>query len=1011
MFRSLTQYDVIKSETIDDIKSVGTLLRHRKSGARVLLLENDDENKVFNIAFRTPPTDSTGVAHILEHSVLCGSRKFPSKDPFVELAKGSLNTFLNAMTYPDKTMYPVASCNLQDFCNLMHVYMDAVFFTNIYEKEEIFRQEGWSYILEHPEDELIYNGVVYNEMKGVFSSPDDILEREIMNSLFPDTPYGVESGGDPKVIPQLKYSDFMSFHSRYYHPSNSYIYLYGDLDMEERLAWLDAEYLSKYDVLEIDSALPLQKPFAQMAELTRYYPISNNDEEKDNTYLAWSVVAGDAHDVNLSSAMAVLEYVLLSAPGAPLKQALLDAGIGKDIEGGYDGGILQPMFSVTAKYTNPEEKERFRGVIENTLRTLADEGLSRKAILAAINNLEFKFREADYGHYPRGLMYGIDAFDSWLYDEDEPFAYLRQLEVCRFLKEQTRTDYYEELIRKYLLDNPHSSLIVMIPEKGLTAKEDARVREELAAYKKTLSDAQIAELIEKTKRLRAFQETPSTKEELEAIPLLQLSDLKKETAPLYNREIDADGVPVVYHEIDTNGIAYLELLFDIKQVPQELTGYLGILKGVLGMVDTANYGYRELSNEIDIHSGGIYPSLEVFSDTAHPGSYTGKFAMKAKVLYEEIDFAFDIMEEIMMTSSLADEKRLYEIIARLKSRLQMHLTSAGHLTAATRAMSYFSPVSYFNDCTSGVGFYKLVESIEEQFEEKKAELIANLRKLMMLLFTDGNLIVGLTAQPEALEKILGRIGALKGNLPAQAAENAAIKGAEADSIGTAHDGAESADAEKADKETALRGVPEKKNEGFETSSQVQYVAMAGNFCKAGYYYTGALRILKVIMAYEYLWSNIRVQGGAYGCMSGYGRTGDTYFVSYRDPNLKRTVEVYEGIADYLKNFSVDERDMCKYIIGTMSEVDTPLNPAAKGARSMSAYLSNITQQDLQRERDEILSANPGTIRALAPLVEAVIAQENLCVIGNEEKIAAEAELFMERKPLIGKGDTNEVGFE
>lgn len=974
MFRNLKEYDLIKTEEIKDIKSTGTLLRHVKSGARIFLVENDDENKVFDICFRTPPADSTGVAHILEHSVLCGSRLFPSKDPFVELAKGSLNTFLNAMTYPDKTMYPVASCNTQDFCNLMHVYMDAVFFPNIYEKEEIFRQEGWSYVLEHAEDEVTYNGVVYNEMKGVFSSPDDVLEREIMNSLFPDTPYGIESGGDPKVIPELTYEDFLEFHKRYYHPSNSYIYLYGNLDMEERLRFLDQEYLSKFDAIEVDSEIAMQQPFEQTVELVKSYSISNTDEEKDNTFLAYNLVCGDVLDVNLSGAMSIIEYVLLSAPGAPLKQALLDAGLGKDIEGGYDSGIRQPYFSIVAKYTNPREKERFLKVIHDTLREQADQGLEEKALLAAINNLEFKFREADYGHYPKGLMYGIDAFDSWLYDENAPFDYLRQLDVCRFLKEKVGTGYYEELIRTYLLDNPHSSVIIMVPEKGLTAKEDAKVREHLAAYKATLSDAQIRELTERTAKLRAFQETPSTEEELEKIPLLKLEEIGKKAASIYNTEYSVNESLLLHHDIDTNGIAYLQLLFDLKKVPQELLGYVGILKGVLGVVDTANYGYRELCNEINIHSGGIYPTVNIYSDLKETGNYSSKFEMKAKVLYEQLDFAFSMIEEILLTSVLDDEKRLYEIIARMKSRLQMRLTSAGHSTAATRAMSYFSGGAAFNDEIGGIAFYKLIESLEEHFQEKKEELITNLKKLMQLIFCKENLMISVTCEKEVLQTVMDKVALFQNKLPAQAAE-AETK--------------------------AAPYVPMKKNEGFETSSQVQYVAMAGNYRKAGFSYTGALRILKVIMGYEYLWTNIRVQGGAYGCMSGFGRTGDSYFVSYRDPNLEKTLDVYRGVTEYVKNFEVSDRDMCKYIIGTISEMDTPMNPAAKGQQSLAAYLGRLTEEDLQRERDEVLSATQESIRALAPLMEAIVDGENICVIGNEEKIEAESALFMERKPLIG----------
>ena len=975
MFRNLPQYDIIKTEEIADIKSTGTLLRHKKSGARIMLLENEDENKVFNIAFRIPPADSTGVAHILEHSVLCGSRKFPSKDPFVELAKGSLNTFLNAMTYPDKTMYPIASCNMQDFCNLMEVYVDAVFYPNIYKKEEIFRQEGWSYVLEKPEDEIIYNGVVYNEMKGAFSSPDDVLDREILNSLYPDTPYGMESGGDPKNIPDLSYEEFLAFHKKYYHPSNSYIYLYGDMDMEERLSWLDREYLSKFDADQVESEICRQQAFSSVKELNRTYSISNMEEETDHTYLAYNWSVGDVLDADLSAAMSIIEYVLLEAPGAPLKQALLDAEIGKDIEGSYDSGVRQPYFSVIAKNSNPEQKRAFAEKIHQVLQEQVEKGLEERALLAGINNLEFKLREADFGHFPKGLMYGIDAFDSWLYDENEPFLYLKQIQSCGFLKSKLGTGYYEELIQKYLLDNTHASLIVMKPQKGLTAKEEERVKEKLASYKASLSEEEISQMMEKTKKLRTFQETPSTKEELEKIPLLKLSDIRKETAPLFNHPIDVDGTLLLHHELDTNGIAYLNVMFDAKKLTPDQLSYLGILKCVLGMVDTEHYDFHELSNEINIQSGGIYPISDVFADFAKPGDYAAAFEMKAKVLYDKIDFAFDMIEEILFTSDLTKEKRLYEILARLKSRLQVRLTSAGHSTAATRAMSHFSAVSAFNERTGGIALYELVEAVETQFEDKKGELVDNLQKLLADLLVQEGLMVSLTSEKTVLPKVEERIRHLREKLPHQIQKG-----------------------ETGQKRESIL-IPEA-NEGLMTASQVQYVALAGNFRQYGCEYHGALRILRTIMGYEYLWTNIRVQGGAYGCMSGFGKTGDTYLVSYRDPNLGRTLDVYRGIGEYLKNFTVDDRDMCKYIIGTISEGDTPMNPAAKGNRSLNAWMSHVTEEELQKERDQILNADQESIRALEPLLLAVLEHGNICVIGGEEKIRSEKELFEQIRPLI-----------
>ena len=559
---NLTAYEVVKEENLTDIHSKGTFLRHKKTGARVLLIENEDENKVFNIAFRTPPKDSTGVAHILEHSVLCGSREFPLKDPFVELVKGSLNTFLNAMTYPDKTCYPVASCNDQDFQNLMHVYLDAVFYPNIYKKEEIFRQEGWNYHLGKPEGPLEYNGVVYNEMKGAFSSPDEVLEREIMNSLFPDTPYGCESGGNPENVPELTYEGFLDFHRKYYHPSNSFIYLYGNMDMEEKLDFIDKHYLSSFDTLSVDSEIPAQEAFSSCKDITIPYPVSEQEGEEDNTYLSYNMVAGTATDNLKCMAFEILDYALLSAPGAPLKKALLDAKIGKDIYGSFDDGILQPYFTVVAKGANADKKEEFVSVIRNVLTDIVKNGIDKKAVEAGINYMEFRYREADFSSYPKGLMYSLDILGDWLYDDDKPFAQVQQLSVFEALKKAVYEGYFEDLIQKYLLDNPHGSVLTLVPEKGLQAEREKALAEKLEAYRKSLSPEELQNMVEKTKALEAYQEEEEEPEALSCIPMLKREDIKKEAAHLTNEELDLDGSLFLYHDVCTNGIGYLDLLFE-----------------------------------------------------------------------------------------------------------------------------------------------------------------------------------------------------------------------------------------------------------------------------------------------------------------------------------------------------------------------------------------------------------------------------------------------------------------
>ena len=968
----LNAYEVLKEEELQDIHSKGWLLRHKKTGARVMLIENDDENKVFNIAFRTPPKNSTGVAHILEHSVLCGSREFPLKDPFVELVKGSLNTFLNAMTYPDKTCYPVASCNDRDFQNLMHVYLDAVFYPNIYKKEEIFRQEGWNYHLEQKEGPLKYNGVVYNEMKGAFSSPDDVLEREIMNSLFPDTTYGCESGGDPVNIPDLSYEEFLDFHRQYYHPSNSFIYLYGNMDMEEKLEFIDSHYLSAFDSLAIDSQIRDQEAFAQVKDIQKNYPVSEDEGEEDNTYLSYNMVVGEAADINLSLAFEVLDYALLSAPGAPLKQALLDAKIGKDIYGSFEDGIKQTYFSIVAKGANLSQKEEFVKVIRDTLTKIMEEGIDKKAVTAGINYYEFRFREADFSSYPKGLMYGLDILSSWLYDDTKPFCEVQLLEGFEFLKKALEEGYFEDLIRKYLLDNTHGAILSLVPEKGLAAKRDKELEEKLENYRKSLSDEELTRMVENTKALEAYQEAEEAPEALICIPMLSREDIKKEITGLTNEEHHVEDSLFLYHDVCTNGIGYADLLFEIHDFDVNTVHYLGLLKSVLGAVDTENYSYGELFNEVNARTGGISYGIEVFDDAQDTDAFRAMFAVRGKALYPEMDFMFSMIREVLTTSKLTDTKRLYEIIARVKSRAQASLASAGHSTAVLRGASYASPMAAFQDEMAGIGYYQFIEKLEKDFDQRKEETVKELRKLMKEILRPENFMISYTGERESLDVVKAQAAGIKKVL---------FNGQKPESV--------------------KQAPCIKKNEAFKTSGQVQYVAQNGNFRKKGLEYTGALEILKVILSYDYLWINLRVKGGAYGCMSGFKRNGESFLVSYRDPHLKRTLEVYQGVPDYIRAFEADEREMTKYIIGTISNKDVPRTPQMQGSISKTAYFSNVTEDMLQKERNQILGAQKEDIQKLAALVEAVLSDDQICVVGSETAIEKAEDVFMEVKPLIG----------
>lgn len=968
--KDLGAYDLKEKRQVAELNSAAYILEHKKSGAKLFLLSNDDENKVFSIGFRTPPADSTGVAHILEHSVLCGSKKFPVKDPFVELVKGSLNTFLNAMTYPDKTVYPVASTNDKDFRNLMDVYMDAVLHPNIYQEPKIFMQEGWHYELESEEGELKYNGVVYNEMKGAFSSPESVLERYTQKMLFPDTCYGNESGGDPKDIPRLTYEEFLDFHRTYYHPSNSYIYLYGNMDMAETLAWLDETYLKDYDRLEVNSEIAMQQPFDRPKSEEISYSITEEEEEEHNTYLSVADVVGTDLDPKLYVAFQILEYTLINAPGAPLKQALLDAGIGHDIFGGYDSGTLQPCFSVVAKGADPCQKGEFLAVVKGTLRKLADQGINQKSLKAGLNYWEFKYREADYGTTPKGLMYGLQSLDSWLYGGD-PLMHLEYQATFDFLKEAVEKGYFEELIRTWLLDNPFEAVLVVKPEKNLTAREDAALAGKLARYKEGLSGEEISRLIRETQELKEYQDTPSTREELELIPMLKRSDIGREAEKVNWTEHLIDGVQVLHHDMFTSGIGYVRILFNTDRVPAEDIPYVGLLKAVLGYVDTEHYTYSDLTSEIHLNSGGISFSAVSYVDLRNLPGFEGAFMAEARVLYEKLDFAFDITGEILTTSRLEDQKRLGEILRETKSRSRMRLENASHSAAVSRATSYFSPTSSFNDRVGGIGFYQFLESAVRDFDQDPHKLIGKLKEVAAKLFTADNMLVSYTADQEGFARLRSSMKKLTDRLGAGSRERYPY--------------------------TFKAG---NKNEGFKTASQVNYVARCGNFLQAGYEYTGALRILKLILSYDYLWLNLRVKGGAYGCMSGFGRSGEGYFVSYRDPNVARTNQVYEDMVKYLEEFDADERDMTKYVIGTISSMDTPLNPSDKGARGLSAYLSGVTNEMLQEERDQVLDAVAGDIRALSGIVKAILETGSICTIGNEEKIEADQSLFGEIKTLF-----------
>ena len=967
----LAEYEILDEHRVEDVQSDGFILRHKKSGARIAILSNNDDNKVFYIGFRTPPEDETGVPHIIEHTTLCGSKKFPVKDPFIELAKGSLNTFLNAMTYPDKTVYPVASCNDQDFKNLMDVYLDAVFNPNITKYEEIFKQEGWHYELTGRDDELKINGVVYNEMKGAYSSPDEVLSSQIYRSLFPDNTYSKDSGGNPEYIPKLTYEAYLDFYHKYYHPSNSYIYLYGDMDVVERLEWLDKEYLSLYDYKKVNSEINKQPAFDEIKNVEAQYSITMDDSQENKTYLSYNRVVGDTLDEMLYQAFDVLDYALVSSPGAPVKQTLIDAGIGDDVYGSYDSGILQPVFSFVAKNANASQADEFENIIENTLKEVVKTGINKEALLAGINSSEFKFREADFGQFPKGLLFGLNCLDSWLFDDMKPFIHLECLGTFAKLRKAVDTDYFEKLIQEYLLDNTHGSSVTVKPKRGLGNEREEALAKELSDYKASLSDEEIKKLIEDTEHLKKYQEEPSSDEDLRKLPMLTRADMKKNAMPFSNIEDELSDVKVVRHDIESNGIDYISFLFDAGDFAQSELGYLGFFTNALGLVSTEKYSYTDLANATNIYTGGISTGTASHPDIKDRNNFVFKFEVKLKVLEKNLDKALELMEQMLLSSDFTDTKRLGELVAQIKARLQANLSSSGHLVAAMRSMSSFSRYALYQDELKGVAFYRSICHIEKELSESPKSVSDKLAAIAKKLFARNRMLISFTGNNEAygnakpsLEKVIAGF----------------------------------------DKMSAIGNQAEvhfnTAKEAFIDASQIQYVAKTGDFICEGYEYTGALRLLRIILSYDYLWINVRVKGGAYGCMNTFLRSGESYFVSYRDPNLSDTLDVYDRIPEYIKSFSPDERDMTKYIIGTFSALDTPMNPEAKGSRSLSAYLEGITYEQIQKERNEILNAQPEDIRRLADLVEAVLKKDSICVIGNENMIKESAGLFENVEKLI-----------
>lgn len=948
---------------IEEVNSDAYLMEHVKSGARLMYLDNDDDNKVFYICFRTTTDNSKGTPHIMEHSTLCGSRKYPLKEPFVELAKGSLNTFLNAITWPDKTMYPIASRNDVDFHNLMDVYLDAVFYPNCLKNPQILMQEGWHYELENKDAPLTYNGVVYNEMKGALSSPEAIMEDRAMEKLFPDTTYGVESGGDPEVIPTLSFREFTEFHRRFYHPSNSYIYLYGDMDIEKTLDYLDREYLSAFDRRNVDSMVKTQAPFSKRVSLTAPYGIAENEGTEGKAIHALYTAFNDHMSTMDSLAFRILNYVLIDMDGAPLKQAVLDAGLGSDLSGSYGDSYKQPVWIVEATGSEVDKQAAFADVVDSTLRSIALKGIDKDMLEAALNRTEFTARENDYQGRPKGLFYGVRAMDMWLYDRN-PMDALRYIDDMNRLRENLKTNYFENLLLRYVIKNPHQVLITMKPEKGLTEKMNRETAEKLASFKSSLSDEQLDKIMASTKALKERQASGETEEALKTIPLLSRKDLKRPVEEEVLEKESVSGVDYFHFQVHTNGITYVNFYFTLGNLKEEDIPYAILLSSLLRSLSTTKHSYTELARLSNAYTGGMSFALNGYGKVNDTSSYLPALTIRAKALTSKTDKLMDLLGEVINHTLFTDTKRLKELILQEKSEWDMSAFSRGHTLVMTRLTSYFSKGGEFAE-QSGLSYYYFLADLVKHFDENKDALEEKLAAISKKIFTRSGLFFETIGEEDEKKEVLANLPLVLDDME---------------------------EGEKAEPHV-YSFPPESRNEAFLTSGKVQYVAKGGNFKSHGFAYTGALRVMETILRYEYLWKKIRVLGGAYGAFTQFLRDGTAILCSYRDPNLSETIKAYEELPAYLENLTLSDREMTKYVIGTMAADEIQLTPSMKGERAMVHYLSGNTRESRMKIRDEIINCQVEDIRKLAPLVDSVMKDPYICVMGSEDKIQKDKDLF------------------
>lgn len=953
-------FRLIEKHFVQEVNADCLYFEHEKSRARLLKIAADDPNKLFNIAFKTIPENGNGAPHILEHSVLNGSRSFPVKSPFDILLKGSLNTFLNAMTSADFTTYPVASMNTTDYFNLMHVYLDAVFNPLMLTDPRILKQEGWHYDLQDKEAPVTYKGVVYNEMKGAFSDPMTELYYHIGKNLFPDNAYGLESGGLPRAIPSLTQEEFAGFHRKYYHPSNSYILLYGDADLARELTFIDEKYLSGYEKSDEIHDIPLQQAFREMKTTVASYAVPEESPVKDNTYLSLSFVTNDNTDRTTTMALNLIVNALVNHESAPVRLALEEAGIGKEVMGWFSES-RQNIFTIVAQNANREEADRFREVVISTIRETVTKGFDPEAVEGILNRTEFVLKEGDYSQ--KGLIYLFRNQQPWIYSGD-PFLGLGFEKSLKEIREGLNNRLLETLTEKFLLNNPHSLLLTLHPEPGLQTQRDRQTAEELADFKASLSEKEIISLVEETRNLQLFQQKEDTPEAVATIPMLTLSDIPAEQEFYAVWESEASGVPVLFHPQFTNGIVYTNWYFDLRKIPQEHIPYASVLANLLGKMSTENFNFGALDNQLNIHTGGFSAEIHNFLVNRNDSEMMPKFTVTSRSTLGKTSHMTRLLAEILLNSLWDDAVRLKSLLTRLHSNMEADIKQNGLNYARIRATSYISNSGSFTELSGGLDYFHFLSELVARFDNQTEEIIKRLKEIVRLLFASNNLTIAITCSPEDLEVVKTEMSAVIPGFPAHDREN---------------------------QSWTFRF--DRKNEAISTASEVQYVVKGFNLKKLGYTWNGRFSVLNQIISTDWLQNQVRVMGGAYGGFASFNAYGAAWLMSYRDPHLRETLETYDKTPLFLENFAADEKAMTRFIIGTIARIDQPKTTSNKGRTAVQYYFEKITPEMLRKEREEILSTTADDIRNMSKMVEDVLSQNIYCVYGNEDKIRENQQLF------------------